>query len=186
MPAHSPRPNERYDTRGEAATAAALGSRGMRAEGWRVVDAVPFEHCDVDHVAVRPGLVVALETFRTDARWELVDGRLDAPDDPLGAAAGGARKIRHLLASVVDTKVHAVVAVWGDAARTLPRDVSYDEPHAVWIVRGRSLSDIDGWLEPFEAAHPTLDEVTQCVEVIESFVRTRDAHDARRPVATHA
>jgi hypothetical protein len=178
--------NAKYGTHGEEATADALRSRSMRAEGWRTIDAIPFQGCDVDHVAIRPGLVLAVETKWTNTPWKITDGRLNAPGDPLDQAARGARKIRHLLASVVDTKVHAIVVVWGKGAETLPRDVSYDSHSEVWIIRGRMLTDVDAWLAPFESAHPAVDEVDRCVDLIQAFVRTRDEYDARRLVVTPA
>lgn len=40
--------------------------RRLRRSGWRVVSNIPFEKCDVDHVAIGPAGVVVLETKWTD------------------------------------------------------------------------------------------------------------------------
>ena len=40
--------------------------RKLRRSGWRVVSNIPFERCDVDHVAIGPAGVVVLETKWSD------------------------------------------------------------------------------------------------------------------------
>ena len=45
----------KYGARGEESTAVEFRSREMRRRGWCVIDGIPFDRCDVDHVAMRPG-----------------------------------------------------------------------------------------------------------------------------------
>ena len=80
--------------------------------------------------------------------------------------------------------VHAVVAVWGKGAETLPGDVTYID--GVWIARGRALASIDSWLEVFESAHPTSQEVDAAARLLEDFVQTRDERESKERVAARA
>lgn len=172
--------NAKYGTVGEAATSEEFRSRRMRANGWHIIDGVAFKRGDVDHVAIRLGLVVAVETKWTNTPWFIRDDRLDEPGDVLYQARWGAAKIRHLLKSTIEAEVHAVVAVWGKGAETLPRDVTFLD--GVWIVRGRAITEIDSWLDALGSAHPTADEVRASVRVIEEFACAREEYDARLPV----
>jgi hypothetical protein len=174
----------KFGTHGEEATADVLHGRRMRAHGWRVVDGVPFAGFDVDHVALRPGLVIAVETKWTHTPWRFADGRLGAPRDPVGQALANSKTIHHFLRghAAVDTMVHAVIVVWGPGAETLPEDVVFDRSGA-WILRGRALPTLDAWLEPFERAEPSAGEVDRCVVALRAFVRARDEHEAARSVA---
>src|SRR4051794_34150889 len=53
--------NNKVGTLGEESTSEAFRSRSMRSRGWAIFDSIAFDDQfgDVDHVAVRPGLVVA-------------------------------------------------------------------------------------------------------------------------------
>jgi hypothetical protein len=171
----------KYGTLGEESTAEAFRSRRMRANAWRAIDGVAFNRGDVDHVAIRPGLVVAVETKWDNTAWLVRDGHLDEGGDVLAQARRGAAKIRRLLKSTVEVDVQAVVAVWGKGGDALDRDVTFVD--GVWVVRGWAVADIDNWLDAFESAHPNAVEVSSCIGVIEAFVRARDAHEAARSVS---
>lgn len=88
--------------------------RQLRNEGWRVIDNIPFDGLDVDHVAIGPGGVVVLETKWTSQSLIDSQNRLTA----YGAKAidqvdRNARKIQAVLRQngyVGDVTSAAVVA----------------------------------------------------------------------------
>lgn len=66
--------------------------------GWRVLNDVFFDKVNVDHVAVGPGGVFAVETKSTSAAWDFTANRLDTfADAALRQARAAARKTRLLL-----------------------------------------------------------------------------------------
>jgi len=100
---------------GHAEDWTSTGLRRLRRAGWRVIDHVPFEHRDVDHVAVGPHGMIAVETKYTSSPWGVGRAALTGPvRDPLGQARLGARCIRLLLKSEgIEVNVVPALAVWG-------------------------------------------------------------------------
>jgi len=91
---------------------------------WRVVDNVPFEDGDVDHVAIGPTGVLAVETKFTSFPWEVRETGLEGPlDRPVDQAKLGARRIRLFLKSRgLDVQVAPALAVWGPGSTRLVAD----------------------------------------------------------------
>ena len=161
--------NNKSGTMGEEATSSGFRTTEMRRRGWRIFDSIAFDDGfgDVDHVAARPGLVVAVESKWASTPWRIENDRLDAWGDPLGQARDGARKIRLLLKHHVDVVVHPLVVVWGPGARTLPEDVN--DVDGVLVVRGPGIAAIDDRLEAFVAQHPTESDVPIVMGAIKSY-----------------
>ena len=90
--------------------------------GWRVLNDVFFDKVNVDHVAVGPGGVFAVETKSTSAAWDFTANRLDTfADAALRQARAAARKTRLLLSPVADFDVTPVLVCWGpNVSRTCP------------------------------------------------------------------
>jgi hypothetical protein len=107
--------NAKFGTYGEEATYDLFRTRRMRRAGWRIVNNIPFEHCDVDHVAIGPAGVLAIESKWANSPWQVRDDTIETGGrDPLEQAWKGARKIRCLLRGAhIDTAVIPVLVQWG-------------------------------------------------------------------------
>jgi Nuclease-related domain len=113
----------RLGARAEGWTSSTL--RKSRRAGWRVIDSIPFEGFDVDHVFVGPGGVFAVETKFTSIPWRQSQDGLVAPfGDPVGQATFGARKVRLFLSTKgCCVPVTPVVLAWGRGANDLQRSM---------------------------------------------------------------
>ena len=121
---------------GESFTREVLDGREF---GWPVVDDVPMEHRNIDHVAVSPRAVLAIETKFVGA------GRQWARDPHRNAAMDGARSsarsVRSILRSqgITDMPVEPVLMLWGPGAAQLEGDWAIVD--GVHVVRGVSAAD---------------------------------------------
>jgi hypothetical protein len=87
----------------------------LEALGWRHVDHVQLQLCDVDEVVVGPGGTFAVETMWRPGRW--LTRRGDGVGRAVKTARVNARDIRlRLAAHGVRAEVHPVVVVWGGGA----------------------------------------------------------------------
>jgi hypothetical protein len=153
--------------------------RRLRRRGWRVVDSVPFAGYDVDHVAIGPPGVFAVETKRSSMPVTISGTTVKGlyHGNPLGQARQGAKKIQHLLHSKgIDVEVRPVLAIW---AHSLPpeldRGIELGEiDQRVLVVSGRRIHDVLGSLPA--AAEPA--PIALVVEALEAFVRMREANDS--------
>ena len=86
-----------------------------------MIDGVEFDRFDVDHVAVGPTGVFAIETKWTSVPWSLPrEGLSTRRRHAVDQAQRGAGKIRLLLGSRgVEVAVMPVVVVWGPGARLM-------------------------------------------------------------------
>jgi hypothetical protein len=140
-------------------TAQALRKLGDR---WTVLHDVEFFDSNVDHVAIGPDFVVAIETKWTSYPLDLDDGLDDWAQRALEQAADNAQRIRLLLRSEgVDRRVVPLVVYWGPGASDLPDDVRrfgdvriVAGPHrSSWVPR---LTGSTRGTEPDEAAAQAL------------------------------
>jgi hypothetical protein len=148
--------------------------RKARRAGWKVVDSIPFEGFDVDHVLVGPGGIYAIETKFTSASWHVTEGRLVSPfGDPIWQARYGARKIKLLLGSRgKDVVVSAVVLAWGKGARTLPRSCV----EGVIVLPGRGIRT---WMAEMSVAEVSLThaEVREVIGTLDDFLAEREEYE---------
>lgn len=108
----------------ERLTAEALGRRRWRRQGWHVVNGLVAGRHEVDHVAIGPGGVLALETkWCGTGTWRLdADGLTGyVGRDPIEQARASARKAASLLRSTnegpaLSLPVQPVVVLWGPNA----------------------------------------------------------------------
>ena len=106
-----------------------------KVKGWLVVDNVPFDGVDVDHVAVTPCGVLAVETkFHNRLSGDLA---VEVHGRDLAAARAGAAKVRLLLRSfkLADVAVTPVLIVWGAGRPPLPN--GYRRDGDVVVLDGR-------------------------------------------------
>ena len=130
---------------------------------WDVVHHVMLEQSDIDHVAVGPAGVVAVETkFRSS--W--------AHTDLHSVAFDAARQRRKLAARSHQeaSNVRCLVAMWGPDVGDDPLDI-----HGVVLCPGRSLA---AWLR---AADQRLNDTQRAsaVDALDAYVTTRDVGELR-------
>ena len=159
---------------GEAATSGQL--RRCRRQGWRVVHNLMLEAGDIDHIAVGPGGVVAIETKSTDADWEWLS-RQSIHRGWTRQASSSAARARALVRqhAGLAVQVRPVVAAW---VRGLA-DVGPVECNGVRIVHGSTLADLLGDLDPVL----TGEQVDQIHQALEPVARRLDVHWASRSAA---
>lgn len=119
--------NERKGAEGEVSTGQQLAA--LRRHGWRVIhDLERPGFYNVDHVAIGPCGVLAIESKWTAKSWkiqEIKPGRpllVGPPGNPIGNAKRGARWVRELLdgGGFTDIQVLPVLVIWGLGAPQLP------------------------------------------------------------------
>lgn len=115
-------------------------SRSLRRhlpQGWRLVDDVPFDRFNVDHVLLGPGRVIAIETkFTTNRVWTEWGRPTKQLQASIAQARHAARKIG-LLLKIGD--VEAAVITWGPTTRS---DKTRDHD-GVPVIPGDRIAD---WL----------------------------------------
>jgi hypothetical protein len=97
--------------------------RKLRRAGWRVESNVPFENCDVDHVAIGPAGVVVLETKWTAGALFTKQGGLSRFGlGALDQVEDSAEKIRWVLkqGGYQDGVDGCMVVVWGKRIQDSP------------------------------------------------------------------
>jgi hypothetical protein len=138
----------------ETFTAEVFKKWRIRRRGWQVRNGLVVGSHEIDHVAVGPAGVLAIET-----KWAGGIGRLTITDsavigcvgrEPVAQALMSADKLRSLLRStsygpVSDVTVYPVVALWGPAA---PHPTEPVVVRGVTIVRGGDRSHWRALLEP--------------------------------------
>jgi hypothetical protein len=88
-----------------------------RLPSWTVVHSLLLNSADIDHIAVGPGGVIAVETKWTSSEWENQHGRRSKYVAALAQARRSAERLERFLASkgsAVD--VQAMLVVWGRGA----------------------------------------------------------------------
>jgi hypothetical protein len=101
------------ETTGSSAEKRTRDLLGARSLGWTVVDDLPMERRDIDHVAVTPTAVLAVETKYWGPGGTR---RSEQHQRDLEQALQGARSVRTLLRSVdikQDAPVQPVLILWG-------------------------------------------------------------------------
>lgn len=156
---------------GESLTAREL--RRRRTQGWCAVHNVMLASGDVDHIAIGPGGVVAIETKSSDAAWAWLRGR-SLHHDWVDQAKRSARRTRALVKqhAGMDLDVEPVVVVWASGLE----GTGAVEHDGVRIVHGRELV---GLLDarPMEI---TPEEIEGIRAALESYARGLDRHVVAR------
>jgi hypothetical protein len=153
----------------EGFTAEALASRRL---GWRVINDVPMSGFNIDHVAVTPAAVLAVETkYRGATAIGAVRRRQD-----LDAARRSARYVRLLLQSAdfqVSAPVHGVLMLWGPGARA---DGGHYWDDDVLVIQGAAGDD---WKDHFKRG-PIGEDLARTIEAkFRAYQQKRDDYDSR-------
>ncbi|MGH2686171.1 MAG: nuclease-related domain-containing protein, partial [Actinomycetota bacterium] len=105
---------------GEAERQSSRALRRLAGSGWRVVDDVPFGPMNIDHVAIGPRGVVAVESASISSPYPVDEDGGDALETALRHAKRGARRVRLLLKSQgIDAHVAPALALWGRGSASL-------------------------------------------------------------------
>lgn len=162
----------------EAWTASEL--RRLRKRGWMIVNGVPLQGRDVDHVLVGPGGVVVVES-----KWSAYGWRINPADDQVRAAirqvTANARSLRLWDGvKVTGAAVQPVVFLWGGSrvgAPERPREpVRVHEDTTV----AYGLVAIRRWLDSLTATTSVVltdAEVHQVWRALDHVVRERERVD---------
>lgn len=150
---------------GEQWTSEAL--RKLERHGWRLLEHLPLEYGDIDHVLVGPGGVYAVETKNTSGLWDL-----DEPDERLRDALEQARRcadrLRVLLLerSVrVRTEVRPLVVLWGRASSRVATLEGVDVVHG---------PDLSLWKESLGTNLLTPEQIETAFAWLRRYIEMRD------------
>jgi hypothetical protein len=153
---------------GETSTAEEFTRRRRVRQGWRIFHGLNIGGHDIDHVAVGPGGVLAIETkFVASGTWRVTaNGSLAGPlCEPLKQARISAWKTSSFLGSTtggrLDLDVAAVLIVWGPGCPEL-RD-GHEQLEGVDVFSGRYQRTWRAWLDDARLS----DEVRR--QVVQSF-----------------
>jgi hypothetical protein len=161
---------------GEQNTARVL--RRLERRGWQIRNDVLFDGFNVDHVALGPGGVYAIETKSTAGRWDFNAAVVDPlAESALRQARLAARKIRLLLSAVGDIDVTPVLVCWGPNVEEVPGgSVVHD---GVVVIVGRDGEEaVRNRFQASEVLDPFA--VDCAVHHIDAFVAGRDRHERLR------
>jgi hypothetical protein len=143
-----------------------------KQRGWYVIDNVPFERFDVDHVAIAPGGVLSVETkYIGSGAEDWLDQRIEAAARQARDASEKARKlIAHQLKR--ELPVSALVVLWGAGVS----DAFYEvvRVNDVPVVHGdHARSHLDQW----NVGKLSRRDAREIGRDIEIWVERRDQHD---------
>ena len=131
---------------------------------------------NVDHVAIGPAGIFAIETKNTSGHWNITstrDGGYLAR--AVEQARFGARKIHLLLKEVGDLAVTPMVMCWGAGVDDVPGGSSLHD--GVLVIVGRQAHQA---LATLDAQNLDLFTIDCAAERIETFVQSRDRYHRRR------
>ena len=147
--------------------------RGL-GKGWRVVNHLPLQYGDIDHIAVGQGGAWLVET-----KWSATPWTLDPPDDRVLRAAHqantNARRLRlwtGFKAAGID-HVHPVVMLWGPGTAQLAAATGRVHVDGVTVVPGPSAHR---WRTSLPTEVLTGDQVEAAWRALDAQVRSGDAH----------
>jgi hypothetical protein len=143
--------------------------RKLRDKGWTIVDNIPFDKFDVDHVAIGPGGVIVLETKWTADGFFRTDGRLN------GYGARAIEQVNQYVPSIdavlrqygyLGGVTAAAVVVWG--AGVPAGQFESKRPNGI-LVDGMQLRNHLCAFDP----RLSRDEIEAAREALERFVDVR-------------
>jgi hypothetical protein len=153
--------------------------RALRKRGWRHLDSVQWDGFDVDHVAIGPGGILAIETKWTDQAWD-VNAPVIAPylRRAIDQAATGAKRISSYLRSSdaqLDIPVLPVLVLWGPSvADTDGGSRSID---GVAVLIGRQHAE---WQRDLGGRHIDEWQLDAAVHALEAYQDRHAAHVSGR------
>lgn len=162
----------------EARTSKAL--ERLDPEAWRIFDDLQFSGFDVDHVAIGPGGLLAIESRWAPTRWTLNDNAIDgAVGRPLHQAQRNATWIRKVLRNKgVQIPVVPVLVIWGPGAPELSRGSR--RCGDVVVLNG---AQDDEWRADLSAGRLSGQILDDASAAVEAFIADRNKQRARAAAA---
>ena len=145
-----------------------------RQRGWTVVDHVPMDGFDIDHVAITPAAVLAVETKYYGPSESVWPPPWHAKS--VGQAADNAAHARALIVRSfkADVEVVPVLVLWGLG---VPNDLTASRVGTVWIVNGSRAGDfVYRWTTP--TIDPSL--AANIRDKLQGFITRRDEYIVAR------
>ena len=154
---------------GEGFTASEFERLARRRQGWRVFHGLVIGEHEIDHVAIGPGGVLAIETkFVGTGTWQVTaDGLAGQFGDPLAQARRSRDKVKLLLnvsayGERLSVDVHTVLIAWGPGAPTI--EAGHATVGGVELFSGRHEDAWREWLDVHRLDKDTMKRATACVE----------------------
>jgi hypothetical protein len=148
-----------------------------KVRGWLITDNLPFDNVDVDHVAVAPSTVLAIETkYRSRPPHPSYAGSSTTND--IRAAQAAADKLRRFLLSkgLRDAaSVTPILMIWGAGAPDMA--TGWERRDDVWIVDGTQPKL---WSHLFNAPRVPVEARLAIHQALTEFVHSRQDYEARR------
>ncbi len=147
--------------------------RGLRSQGWRLVNGVRLG-VEIDHVLIGPGGVVVVESKWSSRSWSSPYGR-ERVTDAVAQVRRGARQLRWLtdLRRCGIDRVDSVVVLWGPDARDVSRVC--DMADATPVIAG---DDIGAWSRRLPSGVFTKEQIDNAWTVLDAQCRKTDAWSA--------
>jgi hypothetical protein len=157
------------------------GVRRLHRKGWRVIDNLPFDKFDVDHIAIGPGGVVVLETKWTSDGLTDAKGRLNQY---------GEKAVRQVQKNVTPIEsvlrrngshasvAHACVVSWGTRSLGAP----LTPPNGVTVIDGDQLG---AFLSSLDHVMSTA-EIDAAADALNRYLGLRLEHIAKQGETTKA
>lgn len=156
-------------TLGEDATEEFFSTRARRRAGWHLINGVIINGRDIDHIAIGPGGILAIETKWRSAQKHSRDWAVQAR----GQAADAARVANNLIRQEAGNSLVAVPVLmeWGPGSP--PRtDMDHD---GVICVTSKDLVPFERWLEDRRLS---LEEADRIGAAIDDFLVRQLQHNA--------
>ena len=149
--------------------------RKLHRKGWRIIDNLPFDKFDVDHIAIGPGGVVVLETKWTSDGLTNTRGRLNQyGETAVRQVAGNVPRIDALLGqNKCDARVaRACVVSWGTRSHGTP----LTSPNGVTVIDGDQLGSLLSGLDQVMSTA----EIDAASEALNRYLGLRLEHIAKQ------
>ena len=153
--------------------------RRLRKLGWKVINHVPLDGHDIDHVLVGPGGAYVLETKWTGKDWKAPyqRGLVSAAVERTTASARRLRLWHHLKRLGVEPL--PVVVLWGGRTNSWDETDRRRDVGGALVITGRALKT---WLREIAALPRVLDEdaVASMWKALDEYVQKRDAYEQQK------
>jgi hypothetical protein len=169
---------------GETFTADEFARTRRRKQGWRIFHGLRIGGIEIDHIAVGPGGILAVETkFVSSGRWRLTaTGIAGAIGDPLKQTRISREKAQTFLrvsttGGQLPVDVIAVLVVWGPGSPPIPG--GHAELEGVHVFSGNDERTWRRWLDVDRVQPQLADQAAESLERFASGARSR-VRDAPR------
>jgi hypothetical protein len=169
---------------GETFTADEFARTRRRKQGWRIFHGLRIGGIDIDHIAVGPGGILAIESkFVSSGRWRLTEtGIAGAIKDPLMQARISRQKADAFLrvsttGGQLPVDVLAVLVVWGPGCPSIPG--GHAEVEGVHVFSGEDQRAWRRWLDIDRVRPQLVERAAESLQRFASGARSLD-RDARR------